>query len=129
MAGTEYFGVTAQLRDHIPKITQAHIFAARIRLPTTTHNLLTFNTREISSNNSERLSLFADKLLWTFFLHSSYSSSRMTRSADQHRPCFHTRPGPKFTHLQFCSRLIIFTCKSLFPRPKSMILSRKLFSR
>ena len=53
----------------------------------------------------------------------------VTRSADQHRPCFHTRPGSKFTHLQFCSRLIIITGKSLFPRPKSMILSGKLFSR
>ena len=37
-----------------------------IRLPTTTHNLLTFNISEISSNNSEKLSLLPDKHLWTF---------------------------------------------------------------
>ena len=44
---------------------------------------LTFNISEISSNNSEKLSLLANKHLWTFLLHSSYSSSgcRVTRSA------------------------------------------------
>ena len=35
-------------------ITQSHTFAALIRLSTTMHNLLTFNTREISSNNSKK---------------------------------------------------------------------------
>ena len=74
---------TAQQRDrphtcqHHAEITQSHTFAALIRLSTTTHNLLTFNTSEISSNNSEKLSLLADKHLLTFLLHSSYSSSRM----------------------------------------------------
>ena len=33
------------------------------------------NTSEISSNNSEKLSLLTDKHLWTFLLHSSCSSS------------------------------------------------------
>ena len=80
MAGTEYFGQTAvQLHtgQHYAEITQSHPFAALIRLSTTTHNLLTFNISEILSNNSEKLSLLPDKDLWTFLLHSSYSSSRM----------------------------------------------------
>ena len=63
--------------QHHAEITQSHTFAALIRLSTTTHNLLTFNISEISSNNSEKLSLLADKHLWTFLLHSSYSSSWM----------------------------------------------------
>ena len=37
----------------------------------------TFNTSQISSNNSEKLSLLADTHLLNFLLHSSYSSSRM----------------------------------------------------
>ena len=40
-------------------------------LSTTTYNLLTFNISEISSNNSEELSLLPDKHFWTFLLHSS----------------------------------------------------------
>ena len=49
--------------------TQSHTFAALIRLSTTMHDLLTFNTSEISSNNSEKLSLvLADKHLWAFLL-------------------------------------------------------------
>ena len=46
--------------QHHAEITQSHTFAALIRLSTTTHNhdnLLTFNISEISSNNSEKLSL------------------------------------------------------------------------
>ena len=43
MAHTEYFGATAQQRDHIPVNTvrksQSHTFAALIRLSTATHNL------------------------------------------------------------------------------------------
>ena len=54
-----------------------HTFAALIRLPTTTHNLLKSNTNEILSNNSEKLILLADKHLWTFLLHSSHLSSWM----------------------------------------------------
>ena len=77
MPGTEYSGATAQPRDHIPacqhlaEITQLHTFAALIRLSTTTHNLPTSNASEISSNNLEKLSLLADKQLWTFLLYSS----------------------------------------------------------
>ena len=69
--------------QHHAEITQSHTFAAPIRLSTTTDNLLTFNISEISSNNSEKLSLLANKHLWTFLLHSSYSSSgcRVARSA------------------------------------------------
>ena len=63
--------------QHHAEITQSHTFSGLIRLSTTTHTLLTSNTSGISSNNSEKLSLLADKHLWTFLLHSSYSSSRM----------------------------------------------------
>ena len=70
---TTYLSCACQ---HHAELTQSHTFAALIRLFTTTHNLLTFNTREISSNNSAKLSLFAYQHLWTFLLHSSYSSSR-----------------------------------------------------
>ena len=84
-------GTTAQQRDrphtcqHHAEITQSHTFAALIRLSTTTHNLLTFNTSEISSNNSEKLSLLANKHFMTFLLHSSYSNSRM-HGHTVHRP-------------------------------------------
>ena len=53
------------------EITQSHTFAALIRLSTTRHNLLTFNISQISSNNPEKLSLLANKHLWTFVSHSS----------------------------------------------------------
>ena len=90
------------------RMLQSHTFAALIRLSTTTHNLLTFNISEISSNNSEKLSLLANKHLWTFLLHSSYSSSgcRVTRSAGTTLALFsHQKktesskswPGSKFT--------------------------------
>ena len=73
-------------RNHIPEfacqhhaeITQSHPFAPLIRLSKTTHNLLTINASEISSNNSEKLSLLADKHHWTFLLYSSYSSPGWT---------------------------------------------------
>ena len=71
---TTYLSCACQ---HHAELTQSHTFAALMRLSTTTHNLLTFNTREISSNNSAKRSLFAHKHLWTFLLHSSYSSSRV----------------------------------------------------
>ena len=79
MAGTEYFGETAdQPRDHIfVNIMRKSHNHTLSRLSTTTYNLLTFNISEISSNNSEKLSLLADKHLFTFLLHSSCSSSRM----------------------------------------------------
>ena len=68
------FGILRYLssarQDHA-EITQSHTFAALIRLSTTTHYLLTFKTSEISSNNSEKLSLLANKHLWTFLLNSS----------------------------------------------------------
>ena len=67
MARTEYFDENEmQPRGNY---TQSHTFAALIRLSTTMHDLLTFNTSEISSNNSEKLSLvLADKHLWAFLL-------------------------------------------------------------
>ena len=41
----------------VPATHKSHIFVALIRLSTTTHNLLTVNISEISSNNSEKRSL------------------------------------------------------------------------
>ena len=58
MAGIEYFvETTVQPRDHIPVNTtrESHTFAALIRLSTTTHNLLTFNISEISSNKTPKV--------------------------------------------------------------------------
>ena len=119
MTGTEYFGeTTVQPRDHIPVNTmrESHTFAALIRLSRTTHNLLTFNISEISSNNSEKLSLLPDKHLWTF----SYTrlievpGCKDTRSADHLSLVVFMK-----VHLQFCSHLIHLTPKSLFPRPKT----------
>ena len=70
MAGTEYFGETAQPRDHIPELpvntmrkSHNHAISALIRLSRTTLNLLTFNKSEISKNNSEKLSPLANKHL------------------------------------------------------------------
>ena len=63
--------------QHHAEITQSHNFAALIRISTTTHNLLTLNISEISSNSSGKLGLLPGKHLWTFLLHSSYSSSWM----------------------------------------------------
>ena len=112
--------------QHHAEITQSHTIAALIRLSTTTHNILTFNTSEISSNNSEKLSLLADKHTLTFLLHSSYSSSRM-QSHTVGRPVkslFSHQKKQKVlvrvkVRLQFCSHLIHLTPKSLFPRPKT----------
>ena len=49
--------------QHHAEITKSHTIAALIRLSTTTHNILRFNTSEISLNNSEKLSLLPDKHL------------------------------------------------------------------
>ena len=51
---------------------------------------------KLSSNNSDKLSLLADKHLVTFL------GCTIARLTDQHRPCFYTRkkkswPGSKFT--------------------------------
>ena len=115
MTGTEYFGeTTVQPRDHTMR--ESHTFAALIRLSRTTHNLLTFNISEMSSNNSEKLSLLPDKHLWTF----SYTrlikvlGCKVTRSADRLSLVFFMK-----VHLQFISHLIHLTPKSLFPRPKT----------
>ena len=107
--------------QHHVEITQSHTFAALIRLSTTTHYLLTFNICEISSNNS---ALLPDKHLWTFLLHSSYSSSRMqSHTVGDHLSLVFTPEKNLLAgvrvHRQFCSHLIHLTPKSLFPRPKT----------
>ena len=74
---------TLRKTKRLRRMLQSHTFAALIRLPQPRIIFLTFNISEISSNNSEKLSLLANKHLWTFLLHSSYSSSgcRFARSA------------------------------------------------
>ena len=103
---------------HHAEITQSHTFAALLRLSTTTHTILTFNKTEISSNNSEKLSLLANKHLWTFLLHSSYASSQMNSRALGISPDFISEKN-RNVHLQVCSHLIHLTPKSLFLRPKT----------
>ena len=104
-------GATAQQHNrphtcqHHAEITQSHTFAALLRLSTTTHNLFTFNTSEISSHNSQKLRLLADEHLF------SYTVFRLQKRS----------VALVKVHLQFCSRLhvILLTPKSLFPRPKT----------
>ena len=136
MPGTDYFGEikpylnnTSHTCQHHAEITPSHTFAALTRLSTTTHNLLTFNIGEISSNNSERRNVLANKHLWTFLSHSSYASSRMyshALSGKHIKPVF-TRKKKTWVkrlawvkrHLQVCSHLIHLTPKNLFPGPKT----------
>ena len=78
--------------QHHAEITQSHTFAAPIRLSTTTDNLLTFNISEISSNNSEKLSLLANKHLWTFTLVLfKFPDVESHGRRGPPNPCFHTR--------------------------------------
>ena len=96
------------------EITQSHTFAALIRLSTTTHNPLTFNTSEISSNNSEKLSLFT----YTRLIQVPGCSAIWT--VDQLLdPVFIPELAQVKVRMQFCSDLIHLTPKSLFPRPKT----------
>ena len=67
--------------QHFAEITQSRTFAALIRLSTTTHNLLTFNISEMSSNISEKLNLLANKHLWTYTRLILVPRCRVTRSA------------------------------------------------
>ena len=80
--------------QHHTEITQSHTFAALIRLSTTTHNLLTFNTSETSSNNSEKLSLLANEHLWTFLLHFVLFK---VPDVESHGRRSWSWPGSKFT--------------------------------
>ena len=65
------------------EITQSHTFAALIRLSTTTHNLLTFNISEISSNNSENSTCWQVSTygLFSYTLLIQVPGFRVTRSA------------------------------------------------
>ena len=98
MAGTEYFGATAQPRDYPQP------------------SIIFWQKRNINSSfNTEKLSLLADKHLWTYI---RIVQVRRCKSHGQQ-----TTIDPVFTrvftrvkvHLQFCSRLIDFTPKSMFP--------------
>ena len=75
---------------------------------------------QITRQNSAYWQLNTSRL-FSYNLLIQVPGCTVTRSADQHRPCFHTRkkssPGQSSpaTRLQFCSRLIHLTPKSLFP--------------
>ena len=128
MPGTEY--LVQQLNHattylisachHYPEITQSCTFAALIRLSTTTHNLFTFPRNEISSNWQINTST-----------HLSYirliqgPGCTVTLLAHQHKFCTVFTPKKKILarqvklHLQFCSRPIDLTPRTLFLRPKT----------
>ena len=86
MPSTDYFGETALKQDITYLLTPCgnHTithFRSTDNATTTTHNLLTFNISEISQNSSEKLSLLANKHLWTFLSNSPYASSQMQSHA------------------------------------------------
>ena len=54
--------------QHHPEITQLFTSLALKTLSTTTHNIFTFTASEISSNNSEKLSLAGSKFTRNFAL-------------------------------------------------------------
>ena len=89
--------------------TQSHTFAALVRLSTITHNLLTFNISEISTNISEILSPLANKHLWTYTRLILVPGCRVARSAAttfasfSHQKKNEVLPWVK-VHLQFCSQ-------------------------
>ena len=91
---------------------QSHTFAALIRLSTTTHNHLTFNSSEIYHQITRKNSAYWQINTSWLILHLFYSSCRMYG---------HTVGRPALTlfaqrkaltrikvRLQFCSRLILF---------------------
>ena len=96
--------------QHHAEITQSYTFAALIRLPTTTHNLLTFNISKISSNNSEKLSLLANKQV------RDVESRGTTSALFSHRRKKHLLARLK-VYLQVYTHLIHLTPKSVFSRP------------
>ena len=94
MSGAEYFGETAQPRDHIytwvlpvntMRKSHNHTLSRQmIRLSTTTHNLLTFIISEISSNKTlwERIfGLRCTKRVWTAGCKKSSQRSWCERGA------------------------------------------------
>ena len=113
---------TSHTCQHHAEITQSHTFAALIRLSTTTHNLLTFNISEISSNNSEKLSLLANKHLWSFLSHSSYARAPDVESSARrglHKVWFHI--GSTFGALSMLTSEP--TAKSNVKRTRMFVLS------
>ena len=87
---------TSHTCQHHAEITKPHTFAALIRLSKTTQNLLTFNMSQISSNNSGKHSLLANKHLWTF------SHTRLIKFPD-----IESRAGRE----QISRAELTFTCK------------------
>ena len=127
---TEYFGATAQQRDHIPLNTvwksHNHTLSQHwYDYPQTRIIFLRLTQAKYHQITRKNSACWQINTSWLF----SYTrliqvpGCTVTRLADQHRPCFHTRKKKVLArvkvHLQFCSRLIHLTPKSLFPRPKT----------
>ena len=91
--------------QHHSEITQSQTFAALIRTSTITHNLLTFNISEMSSNNSEKLSQLPDKRPLDFsltFVLSKFpdvesNGRRITLALFSHQKKTTSWPGSKST--------------------------------
>ena len=103
MAGTEYFGATPQLRDHIPEFCHVNHTISRhwydCPQPRTIFSHLTqAKYHQITRKNSACWQIDTSWLL-SYIRFIQVLGRTVTRSADQHRPCFHTEkswPGTKF---------------------------------
>ena len=74
--------------QHRAEITQSHTFAVLIRLSTATHNLQ--NYHQITWKNSAYWQINTSWLS-SCTSHILVPGCTVTRLADKHRPCFHTR--------------------------------------
>ena len=119
------------LSTQYPEIAQSCTLAALIRLSTNTHNIFTFNRSEISSNNSEKLSLLADNTSYSSSQIYSHTVDSSLRASSPSQSSLQTSIDPVFTpekvlvrvkvcHLHFCSRSRDLSPRPLFPRPKTL---------
>ena len=101
--------------EHHREITQSYTFAAliMITLSTTTQNLLTFNTRKISSNNSEKLGLYGRQTPLDFSL-----TLVLFKFSDVKSYIYGQQKGTVLArvklHLQFCFCLVELMPRTLF---------------
>ena len=104
---TVYYKRLRQVLQSAMIITNCHSTS------TTTHNLVTFNIakyHQITRKNAAYLQINTSGL-FSYTRLIQVPGCTVTRSGDQHRPCFHLE-----FHLEFCSRVINLTPKSLFPK-------------
>ena len=108
---TVYYKRLRQVLQSAMIITNCHSTS------TTTHNLVTFNIakyHQITRKNAAYLQINTSGL-FSYTRLIQVPGCTVTRSADQHRPGFHNR-NKRSLGLEFCSRLINLTPKSLFPK-------------